>query len=144
MKRRKSLGLLLVVAMLLATIGMAPVQAQTETLLVWATTELTGDLEVLGEQFEAEFGIAVDVQEVGFGDMATDLLNFGPAGEGPDILVTENSRLGALVENGALMAGHFSSTVKYTDVNAEAKMQEAVNSLVSKLAYQVSQRTSKR
>ena len=105
MKRNKLLGISLVFALLLVLVNAAvvPVAAQSEPLVIWAPTDITPALEQLGDQFEAEFGVALDVQEVPFGQAADDLLNFGPAGEGPDILVTENSRLGQLVDNGALV-----------------------------------------
>lgn len=103
MKLGKSLMYVLLVAVLLMTVGIASSVAQTESLLVWAPSDISAAMEKLGEQFEAEFGVSVVVQEVPFGQAADDLLNFGPAGEGPDVLVTENSRLGQLVENGALV-----------------------------------------
>lgn len=105
MKHNKLLGIPLVLVMLLVldNVAVVPAGAQSGSLVVWAPTDITPAIEKLGDQFEAEFGIAFDVQEVPFGQAADDLLNFGPAGEGPDILVTENSRLGQLVDNGALL-----------------------------------------
>lgn len=103
MKRKNIFGISLSIVIVMLLISITPVIAQTETLVIWAPSDLTPDLEALGEKFEADFGIALDVQEVAFGDIAGDLLNFGPVGEGPDVLVTENSRLGQLVDNGALL-----------------------------------------
>jgi arabinogalactan oligomer / maltooligosaccharide transport system substrate-binding protein len=103
MKRNQSLGFSIIVSILILVVSIIPTVTQSETLLVWVPADLTEEVIQLGEQFEAEFGIAIEVQEVSFIQIADDLLNFGPVGEGPDVLVTENSRLGQLVANGALV-----------------------------------------
>lgn len=101
MKRSKDF-IVAIVATLMLIVGMIPVLAQDESLLVWSPPEMAPALNRLAEQFEAEFGIVLNVQEVAFDQISNDLLNFGPVGEGPDIFITENSRLGSLVTNGAI------------------------------------------
>ena len=115
MKRHIVKGLVVSLLLAIIVVGSMPAGADTEIstseavvaqddpLVVWAISDIAEDMEALGAQFEEEFGVPVNVQELGFGEIATDLLNFGPVGEGPDVLVTENASLGRLVENGALV-----------------------------------------
>lgn len=103
MKRMK---LVLVSALLLLAIGImsiAPIAAQDDPLLIWADNERTAPLQALAADFEAEFGVPVQVETIGLGEARDDLLNFGPAGEGPDILVIAHDSIGLLVANGALL-----------------------------------------
>lgn len=78
------------------------VAAQDDALLVWADDTRAPILEELGAQFEAEFGIPVSVQQLGFGDIRDQLKTAGPAGEGPDIIIGAHDWLGELVSNGLL------------------------------------------
>ncbi|MEQ8675308.1 MAG: extracellular solute-binding protein [Aggregatilineales bacterium] len=103
MKRNRFLVITILFAMLTLIVGIAPSMAQEESLLVWAPPENSAAVTELGALFEEEYGITIEVQEVPFDQIADDLVNFGPVGEGPDIIITENSRLGQLVANGALL-----------------------------------------
>jgi len=87
-------------SMLLGVFGAA--MAQDDALLVWADDTRTPILEELSAQFEAEFGIPVKVQQLGFGDIRDQLKTAGPAGEGPDIIIGAHDWLGELVSNGLL------------------------------------------
>lgn len=79
----------------------APVAAQG-SLVIWADDTRAPILEELGAAFEAEFGVPVVVQELGFGDIRDNFKTAGPAGEGPDIIIGAHDWLGELVVNGLL------------------------------------------
>jgi maltose/maltodextrin transport system substrate-binding protein/arabinogalactan oligomer/maltooligosaccharide transport system substrate-binding protein len=92
--------LVMAVVGLMLTIG--PAVAQDDTLVVWADDTRAPALAALADDFEAELGIALDVQELDFGDIRDNLKVAGPAGEGPDIIVGAHDWLGELVANGLL------------------------------------------
>lgn len=102
MSRTRMLVFTSALAMLLALVSVAPVFSQGDSLLIWADGERAPLLEELGAEFEAEFGVAVEVQELGLGDARDDLLNFGPVGEGPDVMIIPHDSVGLLVDNGAI------------------------------------------
>ncbi|HRF97253.1 MAG TPA: extracellular solute-binding protein, partial [Aggregatilineales bacterium] len=102
MNRMKLLGLSLVLVILSVLVSLAPVAAQ-ETLLIWADAERAPILLDLAADFEAQFGVKLEVQEMGFGDARDQLLVAGPVGEGPDILVNPHDSVGQLVANGAII-----------------------------------------
>lgn len=98
----KRLAAALVLVALLA-LGACPALASTPgTLLIWADEVRSQVLLDLARTFEAEYGIPVRVQEMGFGDIRDTLNVAAPAGEGPDILVGAHDWLGQLVTNGLL------------------------------------------
>jgi arabinogalactan oligomer / maltooligosaccharide transport system substrate-binding protein len=102
MNRNKLLvASILVFTLLLSSLSF--VTAQSETLVIWADETRAPLLIDLGEQFEDDYGIAVDVQQMGLGDARDQLLVAGPAGEGPDILVTAHDSIGQFVANGAIV-----------------------------------------
>lgn len=101
MKLKKVLILLVVSALLLGTIGFAFAQ-DDEALIIWADAGRAPILEELGEDFEAEFGVAVVVQELEFGDIRDQMKVAAPAGEGPDIIIGAHDWLGELAVNGLL------------------------------------------
>jgi arabinogalactan oligomer/maltooligosaccharide transport system substrate-binding protein len=69
-------------------------------LVVWADETRAPIISDLGNQFAAEFGVTLTVQEMGFGDIRDQLAVAGPAGEGPDIIIGAHDWLGQLVANG--------------------------------------------
>lgn len=71
-------------------------------LVVWADEARAPIMEELGSQFAAEYGVKIEVQQMGFGDVRDQLKIAGPAGEGPDILVGAHDWLGELTVNGLL------------------------------------------
>jgi maltose/maltodextrin transport system substrate-binding protein/arabinogalactan oligomer/maltooligosaccharide transport system substrate-binding protein len=73
--------------------------AMTE-LVVWADNTRAPIITELGNQFAADLGVHLTVQEMGFGDIRDQLAVAGPAGEGPDILIGAHDWLGQLVTNG--------------------------------------------
>ena len=111
------LSLLVVSSLLLAACGAATptpteepqaTEAPTEEataaplteLVVWADELRAPIISDLGNQFAAEFGVTLTVQEMGFGDIRDQLAVAGPAGEGPDIIIGAHDWLGQLVSNG--------------------------------------------
>lgn len=102
MKRNKTL-LLTVLVLALALVSVVPTFGQGETLVIWGDNTRAPILAELAEEFEEEFDVAVEVQEVEFGDIRDDLLVAGPEGLGPDILVGAHDWLGQLVTNGAVV-----------------------------------------
>src|SRR5215207_8324071 len=101
LRKRFFLGLM---ALTLALGTLGSVLAQDDnTLLIWADNERAALLEPLSEQVEADLGITLEVQVMGLGDARDQLLVAGPAGEGPDILVTAHDSIGQFVANGAIV-----------------------------------------
>ena len=80
----------------------ANVTAQDDSLVIWADDTRAPILEELGAEFEEEFGIAVTVHELGFGDIRDQFKTAAPAGEGPDIIIGAHDWLGELAVNGLL------------------------------------------
>jgi len=104
MSRNKVVFLSIALVLMLALSSLAPVVAQGEdALLVWADEQRVQVIQELGEEFEAEFGIPVEVTQIGAGDARDQLLVAGPVGEGPDILVIAHDHIGQLVANGAIV-----------------------------------------
>ena len=97
MKHKKLL--FVIVAMMLA-LGVASSSfGQSDTLIIWADGTRAPVLEEVGARFEEEFGVAVEVQELEFGDIRDNLKTAAPAGEGPDIIIGAHDWLGELVAN---------------------------------------------
>lgn len=79
-----------------------PLAAEEGSLTVWIDSARVPMMEMVGAAFEAEYGVPVRVQQLGFGDIRDRLKIAGPAGEGPDIIVGAHDWLGELVSNGLL------------------------------------------
>lgn len=79
-----------------------PLASKEGTLTIWIDQARVPMIENLGEKFEEKYGVAVAVQELGFGDVRDQLKIAGPAGEGPDIIIGAHDWLGELVSNGLL------------------------------------------
>lgn len=103
MKRTRLFLLTAMLAAVMALVSIVPAMAQNETLLIWADGERTPILTELAETYEAEFGVTLEIREIGFGEARDELLNFGPAGEGPDLIILPHDSTGQLVENGAIV-----------------------------------------
>jgi maltose/maltodextrin transport system substrate-binding protein/arabinogalactan oligomer/maltooligosaccharide transport system substrate-binding protein len=100
--RRKSLliSLLVLASFVFAT----PAAAQDRPdLLIWADATRTPALQPIVEAFAEEFGVSVEVQEVGMGDIRSNIAIAGPAGEGPDIIIAAHDWIGELVLNGSVV-----------------------------------------
>lgn len=91
------LFILLIIVMITSVI-----YAQDTTLTLWVYDD--GRLEVLtqlGEEFEAEYGVAVDVQVVTLDEIRNAMSLGAAAGEGPDMVIIPHDNLGPMVVNGA-------------------------------------------
>ncbi len=96
--------IVLVALMLVALGGQLSALAQDRPdLLIWADNTRAPALAPLAEQFSADFGVTVQVQEIGLGDIRSNLPVAGPAGEGPDIIIAVHDWIGELVLNGAVV-----------------------------------------
>lgn len=71
-------------------------------LVIWADDTRAPAITPFAEQFGADNGITVAVQELPFGDIRDRLVTAGPAGEGPDIIIGAHDWLGQLVAAGVV------------------------------------------
>jgi maltose/maltodextrin transport system substrate-binding protein len=71
-------------------------------LVVWCSENQVPALERLAAEFERDYGIKVEVQQVNFGDIKSNFLVAAPAGEGPDIIVGAHDWVGELAQDGLL------------------------------------------
>lgn len=103
MKRKSILLVGLLIALL--SLGLMPLQAQGDVLTLWADGERAPIIAELLEEFEfeEEFGFTVEIREIGLGEARDELLQFGEAGEGPDVLIQPHDNIGQLVANGAIV-----------------------------------------
>ena len=101
----KRFGFLVLLAVCLTMVVGVPAAAQDgrPDLLIWADNTREKALTPLVEQFSAEFGVTVRVDEIGMGDIRANLPVAGPAGEGPDIIIAAHDWIGELVLNGSVV-----------------------------------------
>ncbi len=100
---KRSLLVLVLLCLALSMI-VAPVGAQDRPdLLIWADSTRAPALQGLVEQFSTDYGVTAVVQEIGMGDIRSNLTVAGPAGEGPDILIAAHDWLGELLQNAAIV-----------------------------------------
>jgi arabinogalactan oligomer/maltooligosaccharide transport system substrate-binding protein len=96
-------GWIALIALLLA--GCASAEAtESEDLLIWADGSSVPPLQEVAAIFTESEGVQIRVQEVGFSDIRGQLLQAGPAGKGPDLILGANDWIGELVTNGAISA----------------------------------------
>lgn len=72
------------------------------TLTIWADNTRAPALKAAAADFEAKYGVKLDIQELGFGDIRDKVKLAGPAGEGPDLFIGAHDWVGELYENGIL------------------------------------------
>ena len=72
------------------------------TVVVWSSEIQIPALEKLAADFEKDFGIKVEVQQVNFGQIKPNFLTAAPAGEGPDVIIGAHDWIGELAANGLL------------------------------------------
>ena len=84
-----------------------PTTATTEApefsgeLTFWVDEERIKDFPGVAADFEAEFGVKVNLVQKANADMKTDFLAQAPTGKGPDLIVGAHDWVGELVANGA-------------------------------------------
>ncbi len=84
------------------TTTLPPVVRADADLVIWADDTRTPAIQTFADQFGADNGITVAVQELGFGDIRDRLVVAGPTGEGPDIIIGAHDWLGELVTSGVV------------------------------------------
>ncbi len=94
--------LIVISALLLLTIAPAAAQGRPD-LLIWADGTRAPALEMLLRQFSEDYGVRAVVQQIGMGDIRSNLTIAGPAGEGPDIVIGAHDWLGEYLQNGAIV-----------------------------------------
>ena len=75
---------------------------ETTTLTLWVYDD--GRLEVLkqlGEKFQAEYGVALNVEVVTLDEIRSAMTLGAASGEGPDMVIIPHDNLGPMVENGS-------------------------------------------
>lgn len=98
---RRVVGVVLAWTLILA-LSAGAMASTPGRLLIWADETRADAIEDIAAQFSSEFGIAVEIQELGFGDIRDNLAIAGPGGTGPDIIVGAHDWLGELVANGLI------------------------------------------
>lgn len=98
------LGRVVSVALVLLLVlgGYSLATAQDVELTLWVYDD--GRLEVLtqlGKEFEAEYGVALNVEVVDLGEIRSAMTLGAASGEGPDMIIIPHDNLGPFVENGA-------------------------------------------
>jgi len=79
-----------------------PPGAEEGTLTIWADNVRAPVFTAVAEAFTTEYGVPVQVYQIGFGDIRDQLILRGPAGEGPDLIVGAHDWLGQLVDAGVV------------------------------------------
>jgi maltose-binding protein MalE len=93
----------LIVALLMVTSLFLTVSAsEAGKLVIWADETRAPILQEVGTAFQDTYGVPVEVQEIGFGDIRGQLATAAPAGEGPDIIIGAHDWLGELIQNGLI------------------------------------------
>ncbi|HSM58206.1 MAG TPA: maltose ABC transporter substrate-binding protein [Candidatus Sulfomarinibacteraceae bacterium] len=73
-----------------------------ETLAIWADETRSQLMVDLAGPFREEYGVCLEISQLGFGDIRDRVKIVAPAGEGPDLFVGAHDWLGELVINGLL------------------------------------------
>jgi maltose/maltodextrin transport system substrate-binding protein len=90
-------------------------------LVIWSSENQIPALEKLAADFESDYGIQVEIQQVNFGDIKSKFLTAAPAGEGPDIIVGAHDWVGELAINGLIEPIPFLPEAdQYYDVTLDA------------------------
>ncbi len=76
--------------------------SQAGKLIIWADETRAPILQQVAKSFEAAYGVPVEVQEIGFGDIRGKLATTAPKGEGPDIIIGAHDWLGEFIQNGLI------------------------------------------
>lgn len=91
----KKLAILLIAVLTIAVMVNAEIT-------VWSSESQIPALEKIAADFESDYGIKVNIQQVNFGDIKSTFLTAAPAGEGPDVIVGAHDWIGELAINGLL------------------------------------------
>ncbi|MFC5380816.1 sugar ABC transporter substrate-binding protein [Aquipuribacter nitratireducens] len=80
----------------------APIERADADLVIWTDETRAPIVQEIGDEFGAENDLTVAVQQLDFGVIRDQLIQRGPVGEGPDIIIGAHDWLGQLVTNGAV------------------------------------------
>jgi maltose-binding protein MalE len=80
----------------------APPGAVSGTLTIWADNVRAPILQQVAQDYTTTTGVPVQVYDISFGDIRDRLVEQGPAGEGPDIIIGAHDWLGQLVQDGVV------------------------------------------
>lgn len=78
----------------------APLERADADFVVWVDSNYVDAMQAIGDQFAADFGVTVAVQESTLGDVDNVIPVAAPAGQGPDVFFTAHDKLGNLVSGG--------------------------------------------
>ncbi len=70
------------------------------TLRIWADNTRAPVLVELADDFKAAYNVELVIEELGFGDIRTQMITAAPVGEGPDVFIGAHDWLGSLTESG--------------------------------------------
>ncbi|MCS6843518.1 MAG: maltose ABC transporter substrate-binding protein [Caldilineales bacterium] len=76
--------------------------APAVTLKIWADNTRAPALAKVAPDFEAKYGVKLEISEIGFGDIRDNVKRAAPAGEGPDLFIGAHDWVGELYTNGLL------------------------------------------
>lgn len=76
--------------------------APAVTLKIWADNTRAPALQAVAPDFEAKYGVKLEISELGFGDIRDNVKRAAPAGEGPDLFIGAHDWVGELYTNGIL------------------------------------------
>lgn len=116
---KKSLSLVMIFALLSIMGANSLVSAQDAELTLWVYDD--GRLEVLnqlGAEFEAEYGVHLNVEVVDLGEIRSTMALGAASGEGPDMVIIPHDNLGPLVENGVAAPVDLGDKAQYYLPNA--------------------------
>ncbi len=98
----KKTFVVLIALTMVAGLFLAVSASEAGKLIIWADETRAPVLQQVAKSFEAAYGVPVEVQQVGFGDIRGKLATAGPKGEGPDIIIGAHDWLGELIQNGLI------------------------------------------
>jgi maltose/maltodextrin transport system substrate-binding protein/arabinogalactan oligomer/maltooligosaccharide transport system substrate-binding protein len=78
----------------------APLERADADFVVWVDSNYVDAMQAIGDQFAADFGVTVAVQESTLDDVDNVIPVAAPAGQGPDVFFTAHDKLGNLVSGG--------------------------------------------
>ena len=82
--------------------GTVAAAGAADRLVIWSSEAQVPALLPMAKQFQEEYGVEVQVTEMGFGDIRSNFTVSAPTGEGPDIIVGAHDWVGELARNGLL------------------------------------------
>lgn len=98
--KKNILTALVLSALMTGSLTSASVQAAARQLNVWEDIKKSAGIKDAVADFEKQYDVKVNMQEMPFAQQLEKLRLDGPAGIGPDVLVIPNDQLGGAVVQG--------------------------------------------